>query len=181
MAAALLSLAFPLYFMASSTGTTYALTLFGWAGDSTIPWSIGILQTQDYSFLGWSLLLTVGGAGMLIIAAWKQKIATKTLWAALGLVTVMPVISVSVLLGTDNFPMVYDVATNVIAQVTVTAAWGVPLWVLTICTALAFASGTRQVTAEVKPPLKPNAQDSAKTLENLEFAILERAREARNS
>jgi hypothetical protein len=181
LAAALLSLAFPLYFLASSAGTIYALTPFGWAGDATIPWSIGILSSQDYSFLGWSLLLTAGGAGILLAAVWKQEGVSKTLWAALGLVAILPVLSTAALLAMDGFPMVYVVATNSVAQVTVTAAWGIPLWGLTICTAVAFASGTRPATTELKTPLVSNAQDSTKTLEDLEFAILERARERQHA
>jgi hypothetical protein len=118
---------------------------------------------------------------MLIIAAWKQKGVSRTFWGALGLVAIMPVISTSVLPGEDNFPMVYVVATNIIAQVTVTAAWGVPLWGLTICTAFAFASGTRPTTTDQKPPVTPNAQDSTRALEDLEFAILERVRENKHA
>jgi hypothetical protein len=178
----LLSFAFPLYSLAASTGEIYSLYPLGWSGDTSVPWAIGILPLQDYSALGWSIILTTCGAGVLLAVACKQKTATKLSWATLALVVLLPLVGSCVLLATDNFPMPYVVVTNAVAQVTVTAAWGAPLWGLVVVASVAAAGGVLQVSGLPQSagrdlPPAMNAQPAAHALDDLEMALLERVRE----
>jgi hypothetical protein len=180
VAMAVIAWILPLYSITTSAGSAYSLTALGWAGDATVPWILGILPAQDYSSLVWSILIAAGGAGILLIAAWKQGTATKSAWGTLAAVALVPVISASVMLATDNFPMVYVVATSS-AQVAVTASWGVPLWGLTLATSLAVAGTvqhppTNSPTGRNDPPRPPASTAGALDLDDIEYAILERAR-----
>src|SRR5271157_5661351 len=119
IASAVLALMLPLYSITVTDGTAYSLTSLGWAGDETVPWIFGITMTQDYSFLNWSVVFAIVGAGILAIFVWKQQSTPASVWGTLAAVAIVPLLAICVSLAADNFPMVY--ATTTIESLNITA------------------------------------------------------------